>query len=303
MLDLEVTAQREPDAIAAANYPEPVEHCDVCRWWSVCDKRRRADDHLSLVAGVSRLQSRELQAAGVATLAQLGELPLPLSFTPRRGAIETYVRVREQARLQLAGRTQGAPVHELLPITPDQGFARLPAPSPGDVFLDLEGDPFARDGGREYLFGFVTVAPDGTTSACAFWASSDSEERAAFEAVVDEILQSWAANSGMHVYHYAPYEPAAFKRLMGRYATREAEVDRMLRAGCSSTSTPSSSTRCAPASNGTRSRISNRSTASPGRWRSVTHEPICRVIERALELGAHGCDRQRGACCGRRLQP
>src|SRR5262249_17620265 len=36
---------------------------------------------------------------------------------------------------------------------------------------------------------------------------------------------------GMHVYHYAPYEPAAFKRLMGRYATREAEIDRMLRAG------------------------------------------------------------------------
>ena len=34
----------------------------------------------------------------------------------------------------------------------------------------------------------------------------------------------------MHVYHYAPYEPAAFKRLMGRHATREADVDRMLRA-------------------------------------------------------------------------
>jgi uncharacterized protein len=227
---LEVTAQQEPDAIAGANYPEPVEHCDVCRWRSLCDKRRRADDHLSLVAGISRLQSRELQAAGVTTLARLGTLPLPLSFTPRRGAIESYVRVREQARLQLAGRTQGAPVHELLPITPDQGFARLSAPSPGDVFLDLEGDPFARDGGREYLFGLVTVAPDGTASARAFWACSDSEERAAFEAVVDEILGSWATNPTMHVYHYAPYEPAAFKRLMGRHATREAEIDRMLRA-------------------------------------------------------------------------
>ena len=30
---------------------------------------------------------------------------------------------------------------------------------------------------------------------------------------------------------YAPYEPAALKRLMGRYATREEEIDRMLRAG------------------------------------------------------------------------
>lgn len=35
----------------------------------------------------------------------------------------------------------------------------------------------------------------------------------------------------LHIYHYAPYEPAALKRLMGRYATRENEIDKMLRAG------------------------------------------------------------------------
>jgi len=35
----------------------------------------------------------------------------------------------------------------------------------------------------------------------------------------------------MHVYHYAPYEPTALKRLMGRHATREAEVDELLRGG------------------------------------------------------------------------
>ena len=35
----------------------------------------------------------------------------------------------------------------------------------------------------------------------------------------------------MHVYHYAPYEPSAFKRLMGRYATRGDALDVMLREG------------------------------------------------------------------------
>ena len=35
----------------------------------------------------------------------------------------------------------------------------------------------------------------------------------------------------MHVYHYAPYEPTAIKRLMERHATREDEVDRLLRGG------------------------------------------------------------------------
>src|SRR5262249_22982683 len=33
----------------------------------------------------------------------------------------------------------------------------------------------------------------------------------------------------LHVYHYAAYEPTALKRLMGRYGTREDEVDRLLR--------------------------------------------------------------------------
>jgi uncharacterized protein len=212
---LETASLEDPDLLAAADYPEPVEHCDVCRWWSVCDKRRRDDDHLSLVAGISRLQTRELEANGINTLAQLGTLPLPLPFAPRRGARETFVRIRDQARVQLEGRIQQLPVHELLPIEPDQGLARLPPPAPGDIFLDLEGDPFARDGGREFLFGRVIPAADGASDYRSDWAFSDAEERTAFEMVVDEIMRAWEENPGMHVYHYAPYEPAAFRRLWG----------------------------------------------------------------------------------------
>src|SRR3954453_5917486 len=44
------------------------------------------------------------------------------------------------------------------------------------------------------------------------------------------VMARWVEFPGMHIYHYAPYEPAALKRLMGRYATREEELDRMLRA-------------------------------------------------------------------------
>ena len=33
----------------------------------------------------------------------------------------------------------------------------------------------------------------------------------------------------LHIYHYAPYEPTAIGRLMGRHATREEEVDRLMR--------------------------------------------------------------------------
>jgi uncharacterized protein len=33
----------------------------------------------------------------------------------------------------------------------------------------------------------------------------------------------------LHIYHFAPYEPAALKRLMGRYASREEQIDFLLR--------------------------------------------------------------------------
>jgi uncharacterized protein len=218
-------------AIAAANYPEPVDHCEVCGWSSECRHKRRLDDHLSLVAGISRLQRRELETQHVATLADLAKMALPLPFKPTRGGADTYVRVREQARLQFHSRGKIPPLHELRAFEAGAGLGRLPEPSPGDVFLDLEGDPYAVEGGREYLFGVVTLDAAGVPSYRSFWGFTDQEERAAFEGVIDLIEEARKAHDTMHVYHYAPYEPSAFKRLMGRYATREQELDRMLRAG------------------------------------------------------------------------
>src|SRR5262249_20129686 len=63
----------------------------------------------------------------------------------------------------------------------------------------------------------------------ARWAFSDAEERAAFDAVMSDVMASLAEHPEIHVYHYAPYEPAAFKRLIGRYAARESDVDQLLR--------------------------------------------------------------------------
>ena len=226
-------------ALATANYPDPVDHCDICPWVGKCDRRRRKDDHLSLVAGISRTQRRELTVQSVQTMAALAGMAInPMPFTPKRGGAETYVRVREQARVQVQARDTGGLIVELLPVVlptekeAGQGLCRLPEPTPGDLFLDLEGDPFVGPSagapmlrGREYLFGLV--ASDGTYRAS--WVTSAAEEKRAFEAVVDRIMAAKATHPGMHVFHYAPYEPSAFKRLMGRHATREREIDSLLR--------------------------------------------------------------------------
>ena len=55
----------------AGTYPDPVDHCRVCTWYPMCIDRRRADDHLSIVAGMRRLDTERLTEAGVPTLASL----------------------------------------------------------------------------------------------------------------------------------------------------------------------------------------------------------------------------------------
>jgi uncharacterized protein len=211
---------------APATYPEPVEQCAICAWWGPCNARRRADDHLCFVAGISRLQIKELRRFEIGTLERLGRLDdVP---RPERGSREALTRARDQAAIQLQARASGTPQLQILePLGPAHGFALLPAPSNHDVFLDLEGDRLAADGGREYLFGYVTPAAPEYVGR---WAADPASEKHAFESVVDFILATFRAHPGMHVYHFGAYEPAAFKRLSGRYATREAELDVILRA-------------------------------------------------------------------------
>ena len=223
----------------AGTYPEPVEHCDVCRWTVACKARRRADDHLSLVAGLGRQQRRGLVDRGVTTLAQLGALPLPL-VPPLDGSTErTVERVREQARIQFEGRTEGVVKYELFlpangrPVEPERGLASLPLPSRGDLFFDIEGDPYAFEDGLEYLFGVM----DDDGSWHAIW-STDGDggftfagEKAAFERLMDLFTTQLDRFPEAHIYHFHSYEPSTLKHLMGKHATRELEVDRMLRGG------------------------------------------------------------------------
>lgn len=201
-------------------YPNPKEHCDRCRWRDRCDERRRVDDHLSLVAGITKVQIDELKRHGVETTAALATMPLPMTWKPARGAARSYSRVREQARIQIEGREAGAVLHELLPVVPGFGLATLREPSARDIFFDLEGDPFTGQGGLEYLFGYAFSDDEGSAAYTAYWAFSREEEKQIFERFIDFVMDRLKRYPNLHIYHFAPYEPAALKRLMGRYASR-----------------------------------------------------------------------------------
>jgi predicted RecB family nuclease len=247
------------DADTGANpptdtYPEPVEHCAICRWSPACAARRRADDDLSLVAGITKGQRRRLKEFGVPTRRGLAALdPLP---TLRGTSRESRERARSQAILQVASEDAGAIAYELLEpdrdpeggLVPNRGLLALPAPAEGDLFFDIEGARYYSEDGREfglqYLFGIVDTARQPPQYR-QFWAFDRAGEKRAFEELIDFITERRARRPRLHVYHYNHYEPTAVDHLselhetrqeavgelMGRFATREDEVDELFRRG------------------------------------------------------------------------
>ena len=137
-------------------------------------------------------------------------------------------------------------------LVANRGLLALPEPADGDLFFDIEGARYYSEDGREfglqYLFGVVDTAEAdeaGLPRYTQIWAFDRPGEKRAFEELIDFITERRARRPGLHVYHYNHYEPTsvdhltelhgtrqeAVGALMGRFATREDEVDDLFRLG------------------------------------------------------------------------
>ena len=186
-------------------------------------------DDLSLVANIRTRQIQKLQASGIATLTALANSTLD-SIPGMLPSV--FDRLRRQASCQKTSEGKATPVYEVIERDPDRpglGFGRLPPCSRLDVCFDIEGYPLV-DGGLEYLLG-ATFEDNGQIKFRDWWAHDADEEKTSFQAFVQWVYARWREDPGMHIYHYAAYEPTVLKRLMSRYAVCETEVDDLLRNG------------------------------------------------------------------------
>jgi uncharacterized protein len=137
--------------------------------------------------------------------------------------------LRDQAALQLDARRTGRVGWHVIDAERGRGWELLPEASPGDIIFDIEGDPFWEPArGLHFLFGLLfRVGTDWKYRP--MWAHDRNGERSMFEALIDLVRDRMVDYPRMHVYHYGTYENAAIKELMGIYATRENEVDQLLR--------------------------------------------------------------------------
>ena len=144
-------------------------------------------------------------------------------------AAETLRRLQSQAKLQLKKRDTGKDIFERLPAEPERGFARMPKPSPEDIFFDMEGvtETFV-PGGLEYLFG-IYYQFEGEQLFSPIWAHDHEQERAATIKILDFLIQHLSSHPDAHIYHYNHYEVTALKLLTSKYGVRESELDELLR--------------------------------------------------------------------------
>lgn len=210
--------------------------CGTCGWSHVCAEGRDIDRDLSLVAGMRGDQRGKLRDAGIQTLEQLAAAPD--SQCPHTLGFESFDRLRAQAVLQARQDASRSDLADTGAVTSEHfshvGLRLLPPASQGDVWFDMEGDPFAEQGqGLEYLFGYTTIDQRGEDDPdfTPIWGHSPDAEKAAFEKFVDAMQERIRRWPDMHIYHYANYERAALSRLAGRYGTRERVIDDWLRCG------------------------------------------------------------------------
>ena len=207
----------------------------ACGRCEVCEPEIEAARDLLVVAGVRGPTRRRLIEAGVLTIDDLAVRTEPVPDV----RTATLDRIREQARLQLEQERDpdGGVRYEVTDADP---LRRMPAPSPGDVFFDFEGDPLWSEPGSttwglEYLFGCLTIDGVGSGSAAPsfepFWAHDRVEERQALIDFIGWLTDRRRRWPDLHVYHYAPYETAALLRLAARHGVCEDDVDQLLRDG------------------------------------------------------------------------
>ncbi|MEK9685492.1 MAG: TM0106 family RecB-like putative nuclease [Rhodospirillaceae bacterium] len=206
---------------------DPAESRSYGRWSEYAEELLRDRRHLCMVANITGSQIKRIQSAGITTideLAQTTDLHIPNISS------EILDRLRSQAALQVASEKNDTPLTLVRPHdgARKMGLSLLPPSSKDDIFFDLEGFPLI-DGGLEYLWGATYFDQSATRQFRDFWAHNQQEEKQALEDFIDWVFALWLKNPDMHIYHYGAYEVTALRRLMGRYGTREHEIDTLLR--------------------------------------------------------------------------
>ena len=99
---------------------------------------------------------------------------------------DTFNKLRKQAALQIKGEQEQKLLFEL---KDPSLLAVIPASSEGDIWFDMEGDPYSGTDGLEYMFGFL-YKENNQFQFKTIEAATKSQEKQAFTDFIKLVLVS-----------------------------------------------------------------------------------------------------------------
>jgi uncharacterized protein len=188
--------------------------CSLCHWFSHCYAIAKADQHLSLLPGVTQTRYAQLQALEVTTLESLAEIQ-PTQLEPLAGfGSETAHKLVRQARSMLQNRAilgESLAAHSvgkrsslILPTIPT---------SPIELYFDIEAEPSLN---LVYLHGILVVDRIKQTETFhPLLAETPEAESIIWQKFLDLV---WAYPTAP-IFHFCPYEMQTVERLGKLYET------------------------------------------------------------------------------------
>ena len=213
--------------------PVPCSHCDFCEFSEVCTQQWRNDDALHFVAGLRPADTEELAKVGISKMAQLAACTSEVTVSTRP---ERMKRLIQQATLQCKAEAGEPPPFTLIQQDDEpgaeEGFAALPAPDDGDVFLDYEGHPFwTIQEEIFFLFGLIAQANNGEWVFEGRWAHTKEEECRETLSLINYLRNRREEFPNMHVYHYNHTERSSLVRLAEQHNVGESMLNELIETG------------------------------------------------------------------------
>lgn len=243
---LALMAERQSDPLPVPWADERYVACGT-KNCPACREQIHLNDDLFQIAKIRAAQRSKLRVAGFTTMTDFANASRQEVLRRTSGiSPDTVAQLHLQASLQHATLThpEGTPAWEILS---PKILDNIPAPSPGDVFFDFEGDPNYQecdsDGrgrsslsqgddavwfGIEYLFGMWGEGL-GQEGFLPLWAETFDEEKSALERFCALMTERHAAHPDMHVYHYAPYERTKLNALVRRHGVEGDRVEWLIK--------------------------------------------------------------------------
>jgi predicted RecB family nuclease len=208
-------AEHEPEVFIAHN------RCDLCHWFSHCYSTAKADNHLSLLPGVTPSRYIHLQMLQLTTVESLADIPpRQLESLPGFGTQVAYKLVR-QAQSTLQNEALPRPFDPDATPNPLLTLEELPT-ADVELYFDIEAAP---EQNLVYLHGVLVVDRMAQTETFhPLLADRPEDEGMIWEQFLDLV---WHYSTAP-IFHFCPYEVQTVKRLAEYYGTPYHRVEPLL---------------------------------------------------------------------------